>query len=115
MRTPGSNTLTTVAKEEIFVTKFNCSLTGIEAINESSSTKIFPNPNNGSFKLQIDNEISEGELILYNSIGQKVHEQKILQGINDINTNGISEGLYHYTLLQNKQLLNNGKIAIFTE
>ena len=112
MRTPGSNTLTTVAKEEIFVTKFNCSLTGIEAINESSSTKIFPNPNNGSFKLQIDNEIINGEIVLFNSIGQKVYEQKISQGINEINAQGLSQGLYHYTLLQNKHLLQSGKMVV---
>jgi len=33
--------------------------------------KIFPNPNNGSFKLKIDTEIENGELILFNSLGQK--------------------------------------------
>jgi hypothetical protein len=73
---------------------------------------LFPNPNNGSFKLQIDYEIPNGELILYNSLGQKVHEQKITQGENNITTNNISNELYHYTLSENKQVIHSGKIII---
>jgi sugar lactone lactonase YvrE len=83
-------------------------------INELSNSKdlIFPNPNNGSFNIRIGNTIENGELILFNSLGQQVHEQKITQGENKIITNGLAQGLYHYTLLQNKSQVSNGKIAI---
>lgn len=73
---------------------------------------IYPNPSNGSFKLQIDTEIKEGEIILMNSLGQKVHEQKITKGENEINTNGLAKGLYYYLLLENNEQISNGKIAI---
>jgi RHS repeat-associated protein len=69
----GSTTLTSVASggEDVFVAKFNCSLTtGIDNAKESNNFKLFPNPNNGSFKLQINYEIIQGEIILFNSIGQ---------------------------------------------
>ncbi len=85
---------------------------GIEENNKNSFIKLFPNPNNGLFVLRIDNEIENGELILINSIGQKIYEQKIIQGTNDIKTNGLSLGLYNYILLQNNQKIANGKLVI---
>ena len=96
-----------------FITQVVSACVGVKEINSEISTfKIFPNPNNGSFKLQIGNELSDGEIILYNSLGQKVHEQKIVQGENNITTNNLARGLYHYTLLQNKQLLQSGKMVV---
>lgn len=77
-----------------------------------SQLSIFPNPNNGSFKVQIDNDIKNGQLILINSLGQKVHEQKILQGTNEIKTSGLPFGLYNYILCQDNQTIKNGKVTI---
>jgi hypothetical protein len=73
---------------------------------------LFPNPNNGTFKLQVDSEIENGELILFNSLGQKVHEQKIVQGENNIKTNFLAIGLYNYVILENKKQVGNGKIVM---
>lgn len=111
----GSTTLTNTSvttDEYIFFAKYSCSGVGLQEMSNNSFFKISPNPNNGSFKLQIDNEFQNGELILMNSLGQKVHEQKIIQGENNIKTNGLAKGLYHYMLLENKQQINNGKIVI---
>ena len=47
---------------------------------------IYPNPNNGTFNLQIDEEIKNAELILFNSLGQRVYEQTVINGLNNINT-----------------------------
>jgi sugar lactone lactonase YvrE len=87
-------------------------LAGINSLTENNGVLIFPNPNNGSFKIQIAAEIANVELILYNSLGQKVHEQKIIQGENNITTSGLAKGLYHYVLLQNKQRTSKGKLII---
>ena len=88
-------------------------LAGInDLIVKPNETKISPNPNSGSFKLQLADEINYAELILINSLGQKIHEQKISSGENNIVTNGLPKGLYHYILLSNKQQVNKGKIVI---
>lgn len=109
----GSNTLSLTGGEDVFIAKFNCQPNGVKEIsNTNKFTKISPNPNNGSFKLQIDDEILNGEIIIYNSLGKKVHEQKISQGENNIVTNDLARGLYHYILLQNNLQINNGKIAV---
>ncbi len=77
-----------------------------------SNVQVYPNPNFGSFNLQIDNEIVNAEIILINSIGQKVYGQKIMQGTNEINIKGLANGLYYYSVLQNKQTLKTGKISV---
>ncbi len=73
---------------------------------------IFPNPNNGTFNFQIDNEIKNAEFILINSLGQKVYEQKISQGQNKIITNGLASGLYNYIILQDKGQISSGKLTV---
>jgi hypothetical protein len=93
-----------------------CQNNCIAGVNELSKNdyvvSAYPNPNNGSFTLKFDNEIENGELILFNSLGQQVHKQKITQGENSVITNDISKGLYHYTLMQNKQQVGNGKLVV---
>ncbi len=91
--------------------------TGIENYTDEKGFNIFPNPNNGLFTLQIDASpgaapIVNGEIILINSLGQKIHEQKVIQGINNITTNGLSTGLYNYILLEDKQKINSGKLVV---
>ena len=73
---------------------------------------IFPIPNNGTFNLNIDNEVKNAKILLINYLGQKVHEQKIFQGENQIITSGLAIGLYNYILLQDKQKTGGGKLVI---
>lgn len=88
-------------------------LAGIGSLSDKANIiRIFPNPNNGLFKIQIDNEIRNGDLVLMNCLGQKVYEHKIIQGENEINTNYLSKGLYNYVLLEGKHQIGNGKLAI---
>lgn len=101
-----------LVKEYAYGLCLNNCLTSVKEIKLDASILIFPNPNNGSFNLKIDTEIENGEIVLFNSLGQKVHEQKISQGENQINTNGLSKGLYNYVLLQNKQRSTSGKLII---
>ncbi len=115
----GTNTLIpTSTVENTFTSKltFTTSCNLITAIPKvldfDSFLKFYPNPNSGSFNLQLDTEISNGELILINTIGQKVYEQTVIQGNNTINVPGLAKGLYNYVLLQNKQKVNSGKLVI---
>lgn len=87
--------------------------TGIKLLFQQNAViTLYPNPNNGTFKFKINSEILSGEIIIFNSIGQKVHEQKVTQGDNNIITIGLSQGLYHYMFLENKQLLYSGEFVI---
>jgi hypothetical protein len=52
---------------------------------------IFPNPNAGVFKMWADEEINNGEIVLLNLLGQEVHRQKIVAGINDISARELAQ------------------------
>jgi hypothetical protein len=109
----GTTTLTAIGTEDIFVTKLSCAdNVGIEELNKEKGFDIYPNPNNGLFNIKSENEINNTELILFNSLGQKIHEQKIIQGINTINITELRKGLYNYILLQDKQKLSDGKVIV---
>ena len=81
------------------------------ALNKNS-LQLFPNPNNGSFRLQIDNEIKNGEMLLINSVGQKVHGQKILQGENNVITRDLASGIYSYIIHEENMQISNGKLTV---
>lgn len=85
---------------------------GVNEFSIVNETIIYPNPNSGTFKLLIENEIINGEIVLINSLGQKVYDQTVSQGINYITTSGLSKGLYSCILLSNKQKIKNDKIVL---
>ncbi len=89
----------------------NCSA-GILQLKGMDQIFVSPNPNHGLFKLKIDNEIENGEMILVNSLGQKVFEQKIAQGENDVNVKHVGQGLYNCILLKDKVQISQRKIVI---
>ncbi len=73
---------------------------------------LHPNPNNGTFTLEINGDIKNGELLVINSFGQKVHHQKVIPGTNEINTSNLVQGFYHYILTENKIRVHTGKLLI---
>jgi len=109
----GTTTLIPNGGENVFVAKYLCGeiMTGVNNNNQLFGATIFPNPNNGSFKIQIDNEIENGELVVINMFGQKIHEQKIVKGENNIKASGMAAGLYHYIILQNKLQVIKGQVV----
>lgn len=86
--------------------------TGVREFSLNNQINIYPNPNNGSFKIQIDDEIDNAELLIFNSLGQRMHEQRIIKGENSIHKDKVSSGLYHFIILQNKQQISSGKLII---
>ena len=90
----------------------NCFVGLNEITNIDLSYSIYPNPTSGSFKLKINNEFNSGQIIMINSIGQKIHEQKIYQGINQINTFNLAKGIYYFSILQNNLPSKNGKLLV---
>jgi hypothetical protein len=86
--------------------------TGITNNTNNSIVGIYPNPNNGMFNVEFSNSNSTSEIVIMNMIGQKVYTQTIVLGTNNINANGLSKGIYHYVILQNKEVTTNGKLII---
>lgn len=90
----------------------SCVTTGISEFSKGINYTLFPNPSSGNFNLEITKDIQDGELIICNSLGQKVHSQKIYKGENKITTSDLSSGLYNYILTEEKAQKASGKIVI---
>ncbi len=98
---PGSNTTQAVG----YVTCV--STLGLDEFkNIDLNFTLYPNPNSGVFKIETLPGSNTGNLVIYNTLGQKVHEQKMISGINEIRTLGLAGGFYNCILLNdaNKQL-----------
>jgi hypothetical protein len=85
---------------------------GVDQLLSEKNISIAPNPNNGKFHVLINANLENGEIRIVNAIGQEIYRQNIKQGKNEINTGVLAKGIYHYSIYQNKEPVNRGKILI---
>jgi hypothetical protein len=75
---------------------------------EIKNVKIYPNPANTFFTIDLGNEIYTDNVInIYNVIGQEVYSNKIINSVFDINKTWNGEGVYFLKILN-----KNGEILI---
>jgi PKD repeat protein len=68
--------------------------TGIEANTATSSISLFPNPNNGSFTIKGNTELSDLHII--NELGQVMQTLSLKQATNyEVNLTGLDKGVYY--------------------
>ena len=78
----------TVVVEDMFM--------GINSLNNSGKIKIYPNPSNGKFTIDVENGSAIQTIKVYSIIGSLVKEISV-SGTNksiDIDMTGINEGMY---------------------
>ncbi len=86
---------------------------GSSQIPLSNSIKLYPNPSNGIFTIQSNEQLIDSEFKIVNSIGQVVYESKIASMAETVNLTEFSSGLYfvHITapsgVISKKILLNH--------
>jgi hypothetical protein len=109
----GGITNLTAASGDAFTLKMAACCAGVHELNKNNSgVLIYPNPNNGSFNLNVDTEMEAGKLVLFNLLGQKVHEQKVIRGLNQIRNNNLKPGLYNCRLITEQHTIEIGKLTI---
>lgn len=84
----------------------------INSLSNKANFNLYPNPNSGLFNVDISPSIVNGEIELRNVLGQIVYKQSVKQGNNQILTHNLAKGIYTYSVLQNKELVNTGKLVI---
>lgn len=101
--TPGTHTLRwQYAKDVYSISGSDCAwidnvvfppsqvITSTEEVT-STVPSIYPNPNNGSFSIELPEE--ECDITVFNSLGQVMHQSKG-NGLTTLNLNGLAKGLY---------------------
>ena len=94
----GSNTL------QLNVTE----CTNIKTIASKAAIKVYPNPNNGEFTIELTN-INNSNITITNVLGQIIKTQKA-ELINQINLNAIEKGIYFINVMENNQSVYRGSI-----
>lgn len=82
-----------------YLTGFNEVLAGIEpSIIETSNVNVFPNPSSGQVVFNFPNQTSEGEIQLYNTIGQLMQTVKVRpnQMKQQLDLKRFPKGLYYW-------------------
>jgi uncharacterized delta-60 repeat protein len=106
------------ANNDIALVRYNVSMTTkIQDINEGSfAFQVFPNPVHQSARIHFSKEIINGEINLYNSLGEIV---KSLSNLNikvgdmlNLHCNNLSEGMYILELKEDKNVIEKTNILI---
>ncbi len=74
---------------------------------------IYPNPSNGKFTLELSGSTGASLLEIYNVLGEKISNTKVVSKNTDINLSAQPSGIYFYRVLkQTGGLVGQGKIII---
>ena len=92
--------------ELFFSNNFNISTPNIILEN----IKVFPNPNNGIFNIQLPLKY-KGTITVHSNLGQMITEQKITSKKEEINMSNIKSGLYIISIITDEQIFTQ-KILI---
>lgn len=82
---------------------------------KNEEVKVYPNPSNGIFQLEITNYKSgiNNEVEIYNVLGQQIYQSNINSDNTEINLSGQPQGVYLYRLInESGGLIGEGKVVI---
>ncbi|HXB12396.1 MAG TPA: T9SS type A sorting domain-containing protein, partial [Bacteroidia bacterium] len=97
------------------IVEFNSAPNGINTINSKSEARIFPNPSNGIFTLQMKLTSENASLEVYNVFGENIYSAPMQKGANTIllNLSQQPSGIYLYRIASEQgEYITSGKLII---
>ena len=73
---------------------------------------VYPNPSNGVFTFNYENNIGNAFLDVFNIMGEKVYTVQLLENTTLINLLNEAKGLYFFNLRNNDGILSSGKVVV---
>jgi hypothetical protein len=81
--------------------------------NISHRVLIYPNPNNGTFTIALQNVNELARVVVYNVLGEEVYQIKLNFSDTQINLGSQPEGVYFYRVItENGGLIGSGKLIV---
>ncbi|MES2726675.1 MAG: T9SS type A sorting domain-containing protein [Bacteroidota bacterium] len=93
----------------------NVASTGINNIQSNDyAVQLFPNPfhDYATLKITSNNTINNGQLIIFNILGQPIKTLKVINNEVKIERDNLPTGIYFYSLMDNNQLMYSQKLII---
>ncbi len=88
-------------------------LSAVTPVKSEGTVTVYPNPNNGSFTVSLQNNNEEAQIEIYNLLGQTVFTSKLNTGKTELNLNTKPAGVYLYKVATKAGLyISSGKVII---
>jgi hypothetical protein len=89
----------------------NTCYTGIDEHRKNSFSLVFPNPNSGSFNVQVENS-SNNSIEIYNLLGEQIRAEFLGNHSNHMDLSSQPKGIYFYRVLSDNKLIGSGKLVL---
>jgi len=106
-----NNLISNGAYYDVFVQKIKPIALGIK-IQQQSSIKLYPNPSNGLFQIELPNGINNALLQIIDNVGKVVYQTTLNTTRSTIDINYLSSGIYHITTILNSGTKNYDKLIL---
>ena len=83
---------------------------GILKVLKSDGFKLYPNPNSGSFTIEIDNPSKDVSIEIFNLLGERVERVEKVGKVNSLDLN-VADGMY-WVRVKNGEVVWNQKVSI---
>lgn len=84
---------------------------GVSEINSGIQISIYPNPSNGSFNIFTSEQIKNGSIEVYNTIGELILSQKTINQQNTIDIKNQASGLYFVKVISDGEVIGMKKVV----
>ena len=85
--------------------------TGIKELS-FQNLNIFPNPGNGVFSVSLKNNNQKAELMIFNTVGEKIYTSYLNSNNAEIDLSREPKGIYFYTITDEQAIVGHGKFII---
>lgn len=92
----------------------NCIGVGVPETHTDRELKLYPNPTNGTVYLECDLPIANANVLVYDLMGKLMASETLTSetGMQVLDLNSLTHGLYHYVITSDSELLKTGKLVI---
>ena len=94
----GINERVSAGRSDIFVHKLDFTATGI-ADQLRSRIKLYPNPNEGLFSIDLPDAAADAELRIVDGLGSLVYQDKLRQAQSKIDISHLPPGIYYIEMV----------------
>jgi hypothetical protein len=87
--------------------------TGLDLVSsENGSMSIYPNPTTSNFTIKLADVSSNHRIALYNQLGEKIKEIKVVSELTTVNVSGVPTGIYFVQITDGASVIGSQKVVV---